>query len=273
MATKIDLFDLEARAEALAVTMIGQAEKVRKDERYTADGKREVWQKDAAKFAADVEECRGALSIAREGAGRIYEYALNEAIGEAPSPAEPDTAIELAMARLMGRHEKWGVQEIEATLIPITGTPLAAALVDELVARGEIDETVYRALLTGATPKISEAEHIQPRLQALIEYALAPLVDEVGYLYENGPLAQVTAVTGRLDNSVIKRADRLSLSELVGEGTLVVHETGALDWSLPRITEQLPSLGPGAWSILDRETDSIVITTDDSAVPRPRPAE
>lgn len=229
---KVDLFDLEARAAALANRLVSEAERIAANENLTPAGHASQWKTLTPKFADDVAEVVGLLNAARTGASRMYDYARAAAVGTPPDPKAPDVAIELALARLLARHKQWGVQQFTDTLMPIIGTDLAAALVDELVARGAVDADVVDSVVERLTPTISEARHIQPRLIGMIDTAIAPLVAEVENLAEVGPLAERAPLTGD-----IHRTERTTLFDMVRDGRMVIHETGQFEYDLPYLTQ------------------------------------
>lgn len=229
---KIDLFDLEARAAALANRLAAEAERIAANENLTPAGHASQWKTMAPKFADDVAEVVGLHRAARAGASRMFDYARAAAVGTPPDPTAPDAALELALARLLSRHEKWGVQQFIDTLAPIKGTTLGAALVEELIARRAIDAELVDSVVEQLTPTIAEARHIQPRLIGMIDTAIAPLIAEVENLAEVGPLAERAPLTGD-----IRRTERTTLYDMVRDGEMVIHETGQFEYDLPYLMQ------------------------------------
>ncbi|PAT11647.1 hypothetical protein [Corynebacterium hadale] len=234
---KIDLFRLEAQLLALANRLVAAAERIAENEELTPVGMANYWKEVSPVFKDDVAKCMERVEAARLGVSRMYDYARTAAAGTPPDPAAPDTAVELALARLLARHDKWGVKEFTDTLTPIKGTPLAAALADELTARGALEPGLADAVLESLTPDMAEARHIQQYLDGMLRTAIDPLIAEIDNLMEVGPLAKKVPVTGRLrDNeNKIERVQRTTLADMAGEGTLIVHETGQLEYKLPHL--------------------------------------
>jgi len=95
------------------------------------------------------------VNIARRGAEQIVEHARAEVVGSVPDPAKPDAGLELAVARVLARHDSWDADKVVATLKPIPGTETAALVMDELVCRGVVDENVMNSLVEKMNPHVT----------------------------------------------------------------------------------------------------------------------
>lgn len=222
MTVSIDLFNWERRAEALVNTLATKARNIARSEAYTPAGKLEQWERVKDTYSNDVDDLAAELRFARRGAEQVMDYARAAAVGEAPDPAKPDVGVELAVARLLARHQQWDVNAVTETLDPIMGTQTAAVFMDELVKRGSVDVDLLEALLEKMNPAIGEARQTQKYALTLINSVLRPVLEELEELLDRGPLA--AAVNGGGD---IHRKARASMAETAGTGTFTVSENGA----------------------------------------------
>lgn len=222
MAISIDLFNWERRADALVNTIATKARNIARSEAYTPAGKLEQWERVKDTYSNGVDDLAAELRFARRGAELMMDYARASVVGEAPDPAQPDVGVELAVARILARHEQWDVETVTETLEPIMGTQTAAVFMDELVKRGSVDVDLLEALLEKLNPAIGEARQTQKYALTLISNVLRPLLEELEELLDRGPLA--AAVNGGGD---IHRKHRATLAETAGTGTFTVSENGA----------------------------------------------
>ena len=223
MTVVIDLYKLEARTEALASTLVTKATALARDTNYTPDGKLKRWEQVKKVHEDEVLELRGEVNLARRGAEQIVAYARAEAVGEVPDPSKPDVGVELAAARVLARHDSWDVDKVFETLKPIMGTPTAALVMEELVNRGAVDEDVMNSLVESINPHVTTLRKMQRMTLDMIG-ELARLVEEVGTLFERGPLAPASPYGG------IHRIERATLEETFGNGYFRVYENGKIDY-------------------------------------------
>lgn len=230
MAISIDLFNWEKRADALVDTIATKARNIARSEAYTPAGKLEQWERVKDTYSNDVDDLAAELRFARRGAELMMDYARASVVGETPDPAKPDVGVELAVARILARHEQWDVETVTETLGPIMGTQTAAVFMDELVKRGSVDVDLLEALLEKLNPSIGEARQTQKYALTLLNNVLRPLLEELEELLERGPLA--AAVNGGGD---ILRKHRVTMAETAGAGTFTVAENGAYEVNTDRL--------------------------------------
>lgn len=228
MTVVIDLYKLEARAEALASTLATKAGALANSTAYTVEGKQEQWERMKAPYEEEALELRGEVNLARRGAEQIVDYARAEVVGKMPDPAKPNAGVELAAARVLARHDTWDVDKVIATLKPILGTETAALVTEELVRRGAVDEGTMNSLIEQMNPRATTFRQVQ-RLALQMIGELAKLVEELDTLLERGPLAPASPHGG------VRRVHRATLEQAFGNGYFRVSDNGKIDYNTDKL--------------------------------------
>lgn len=223
MAVVIDLYKLEQRADALGNTLATKAHALARNTTYTAEGKQERWEQVKKTHTDEALELRGELNIARRGAEQIVDYARAAVVGEVPDPEKPDAGTELAVARILARHESWDVDTVKNALAPILGTETAALVMEELVHRGAVDEQVMDAIIEQMNPHITTLRKIRRMVLQMIG-ELTRLIEELDTLLERGPLAPASPRGG------VHRVYRATLEQAFGNGYFRVFDNGKIDY-------------------------------------------
>lgn len=218
---RIDVFAVESEAARLATALVSEGTRIAANPGLTPEGKQTAWEDVKGRYAGDVVELQARVRMATEGAARMVDYARAEALGPASDPANPDVTVELALSRVLSRRSTWSVEQVRDTLAPMMGTPLARAVMDEMVARGVVEAGHVGAVVDPLAEQAEQARVLQPVVQTAIQSVVAPHVAEVEALLEGAAMTTGAQAVGGLSSPV-------SLQSWPGT-RLVVWESGRVD--------------------------------------------
>ena len=163
----IDAFNLEARMNAITASTLKAAATVGMSTATTDEGKRQQWDMYLARIEDALNDVRDDLAAVRKGVEAAPDYIRATVLGT--RPAQPDTALELSLARILGRRDEWTTAELLETIRPILGTPLCAELVAELEAREQVKWDELEPQLPELAPELSAYRRALPFVAAAVD--------------------------------------------------------------------------------------------------------
>lgn len=230
MSYSVNLFTLEDRLNGLREEMRTKAEALARSNSFTAEGKIEKWDQTRTAYFDRLQDLRGDVNAVKRGIDNMLDYARAAAVGTPPDPAAPDVAAELATARILNRRTKWEMNTITAELNKLLGTPTAALLIEELIARGHADEDTIDALIESIVPAVSEARVFQQYAKTAMANVFDRLIKDLDELDQRGPLAP-----GAASPSGTEEQYRVTLATVFGTGPAIVTAEGKYTYDMNKL--------------------------------------
>ena len=231
MANTVNIFKTETELKLIIAGLLKEAGRLGGDTHYTDEGKAEIWGRHLEQKDLDsrIQKARTAVWNAKRYVKSAERWNMTQALGE--RMAEPDTATELRLARILGRRDEWTTGQILDTVKPILGTPLCAELVAELDARGQVKWEEFGPLV------VQQAPELAANYNAYRQVAYG--VDQLAALEEQLTDAMdVKTVYGAKDGRAKVKQNRYSaVSDYVGGDTFTIAETGEFKVDMERLAE------------------------------------
>lgn len=185
--SKVNVHKLEELISATIALARTKAAKVNALERYSEEGKHELWAEWLASNAETIDLVRSDMDTVRSGVASSLDTARAEVMGEAPAVA--DVATELAAARVLARHADWSTTDALDVIVAHEGSDLAGLLAAEFTARGVLDaeeldgllatrSADFRAVLDArrlAVPALADMERLFAVFEEVLDFDRARL--------------------------------------------------------------------------------------------------